>query len=209
MMKNLYLRVISILIISLFINVSGFSQGFEGGAMGGLLGSQVAGDPSSGYNKLGVYFGILAKRQFTLKSGAQLEMYYIQKGARENPTEENGFSSYLLRINNIEIPLLYLFTINEQLQLSVGVAYTYLLGEPNETFNESTSGISNAGFNKHSATFILGIEYYINKQLSVSFRTNNSITPIRPHVSGSTRFFNKGQYSDVLSLGLVYHFTQI
>ena len=205
-MKNLYLRNISISILSLLLSVSGFSQGFEGGAMGGLLGSQVAGDPSSGYNKLGAYFGILAKRQFTLKSGAQLEMYYIQKGAKENPTEENGHFSYLLRINNIEIPLLYLFTINEHLQMSVGVAYTYLLGEPHEEANGSTSGISNAGFNKHSATFVLGIEYYINNHLAVSFRTNNSITPIRPHVSGATRFFNKGQYSDVLSLGLVYHF---
>lgn len=183
-----------------------FSQEFEGGITGGLVGSQVAGDASSGYNKLGGYFGVLAKRQFTLKSGAQLEIYYIQKGARENPDEENGYSSYLLRINNIEIPLLYLFTINEHLQMSVGVAYTYLLGEPHEEFNGSTSGISNAGFNKHSATFILGIDYYINENLSASFRTNNSITPIRPHVSGATRLFNKGQYSDILSLGLVYHF---
>jgi len=206
-MKNLYFSTILIFIISLSVNFSGFTQSFEAGVMGGLLGSQVAGDPSSGYNKLGGYFGLLAKRQFTLKSGAQLEMYYIQKGAKENPSEENGYFSYLLRINNIEIPLLYLFTINEHLQMSVGIAYTFLLGEPHEEANGSTSGISNAGFNKHSATFVLGIDYYINTQLSVSFRTNNSITPIRPHVSGSTRFFNKGQYSDVLSLGLVYHFT--
>ncbi len=208
-MKSINLKILFIGLFILFIQLDSYSQEFESGIMAGLVGSQVAGDASSGYNKLGAYFGVLANRQFTLKSGAQFEIYYIQKGAKENPTEENGYSSYLLRINNIEIPLLYLFTINEHLQMSVGVAYTYLLGEPHEEYNESTSGISNAGFNKHSATFILGIEYYINEHLAASFRTNNSITPIRPHVSGAERFFNRGQYSDILSLGLVYHFKHI
>ncbi len=203
-MSNGFLKIFLFVVSFSLFHLVSFSQEFEGGIMGGLLGSQVAGDPSSGYNKLGAYFGILANRQFTLKSGAQLEMYYIQKGARENPTDENGNFQYLLRINNIEIPILYLYKINQKLTLSTGIAYTYLLGTPYEEANYSSSVPDNP-FNKHSATFILGIDYYILENLSASFRTNNSITPIRPHASGATRLFNRGQYSDSLTLGLVYH----
>lgn len=180
------------------------AQEFEGGVIGGLLGSQVAGDVSTGYNKLGAYFGIFSKRQFSLKSGAQLEMYFIQKGARENPTEENGETQYLLKVNYIEIPLLYLYRINEKLELSGGLALSYKIGDHYEEFGYS-SLVSNAGFNSTSFTFVLGINYGITERISASFRTNNSISPIRPHVSGAKRFSNRGQYSDALTLGLVYH----
>lgn len=204
-MKKNYQRFLILVLSILLVNSVSYSQEFEGGIMAGLLGSQVAGDPSSGYNKLGGYFGLKVKRQITLKSAAQLEIYYIQKGARENPTEENGNFQYLLRINNIEIPILYIYTINKQLQIPVGIAYTYLLGTPDEEANFSSS-VPNTPFNKHGATFILGINYVISERLSASFRTNNSILPIRPHASGSTRLFNHGQYSDALTIGLVYHF---
>lgn len=204
MIKNI---LFSILVLSTFIFFSKQvnAQEFGGGFMGGLVGSQVAGDPSSGYHKLGIYGGFFVNRQFTLKSGAQLEMYYIQKGARENPTDENGNSQYLMRVNYFEIPVLYNFTINKTLILTGGFAYSYLVGTPYEEANFSTS-VAGEEFNQHNATFVIGIEYVITNQLSASFRINTSITPIRPHVSGATRFANKGQYSDALTIGLTYNF---
>ena len=181
------------------------AQEFEGGFMGGLNGSQVAGDLSSGYHKLGAYLGVFARRQLTLKSGMQLEMYYIQKGARENPTEENGNFQYLLKIQYIELPLLYQYRVSNRLDISAGIAYSYFIGEPYEEANYSRS-VSDTPFYKSSATFILGIEYKISDRLMASFRTNNSITPIRDHVSGAKRLFNRGQYSDVLTFGLAYNY---
>jgi len=203
-MTKSHQKILIIIFCVMSLHLVSYSQKFEGGVMAGLLGSQVAGDPSSGYNKLGAYFGVLANRQFTLKSGAQLEMYFIQKGARENPSEKNGNFQYLLKVNYIEIPVLYIYKINEKLDINIGLAYSYQVGTPFEEANNSSS-VSSAEFNKHSASFILGIDYHINEHLSAAFRTNNSITPIRPHVSGASRLFNHGQYSDALTLGLVYH----
>lgn len=177
------------------------AQDFGGGLMAGLVGSQVFGDPSSGYNKLGSYVGIFANRQFTVKSAAELQMYYIQKGARENPTDENGNFQYLLRINMIEIPVLYKYTINQKLLLSGGLAYSYIIGTPYEEANYSSS-LSSATWNQHGASFLLGIEYRLTERLTAIFKTNNSITPIREHVSGEKRLFNRGQYSDALQIGL-------
>lgn len=198
-------RHLILIVLPVLIHFSSFSQNFGGGISAGLVGSQVAGDPSSGYNKLGVYMGIYANRQFTMKSGAQMEMYFIQKGARENPTDENGNFQYLLRINMIELPILYNYTINKSLILSGGLAYSYIFGDPYEEANYSTS-VPNTEWNRHSLSFILGIEYRITDQLSAVFRTNNSITAIRDHASGAKRLFNQGQYSDALSLGLSFNF---
>jgi hypothetical protein len=195
-----------LIIISLLFSFSQLlAQKFEGGFMGGLLGSQVAGDVSSGYNKLGFYGGISVCRQLTEKSGLQLELYFIQKGASENPSEENGNFQYLMRVNYIELPLLYRYIIGKQLVADAGVAYSYLTGTPYEEANYSTS-VPDTPFNLGSVTFISGLEYRITPNLSAHFRTNNSITPIRPHASGAKRIFNRGQYSDILSLGLHYHF---
>lgn len=198
-------RLLILIVVPVFIHFSSFSQNFGGGITTGLVGSQIAGDPSSGYNKLGIYLGVYANRQFTLKSGAQMEMYFIQKGARENPTDENGNFQYLLRINMIELPVLYNYTINKSLLLSGGLAYSYIIGDPFEEANFSTS-VPNTEWNRHSLSFIFGIEYRITDQLSAVFRTNNSITAIRDHASGAKRLFNQGQYSDALTLGLSYNF---
>jgi len=197
-------RIINALLIFVFSANVLIAQEFGGGVLGGIVASQVAGDVSGGYNKPGPYLGVYANRQFTLKSGMQMEMYYIQKGARENPTEENGFQQYLLRINMIEIPILYNYSINKKLKLSTGLAYTYIFGDPYEENNFSTD-VHSEPWNRHSLTFILGIEYYITSKISVAFRTNDSVTPIRDHASKEKRFFNRGQYADALILGLTYN----
>jgi len=205
-MKLKYILVtFAIGLVLLFAPGVVLAQEFEGGLLGGLDGSQVAGDPSSGYHKLGAYFGVFARRQLSLKSGMQFEMYYIQKGARENPTEDNAYFQYLLKIQYIELPLLYQYRVNSGLDISIGLAYSYFVGEAYEEANFSNS-VSQTPFHKSSATFVLGIEYKITRRLAASFRTNNSITPIRDHVSGAKRLFNRGQYSDVLTFGLAYNF---
>ncbi len=198
-------RPLFLICFFLILHTSLFSQNFGGGILAGLVGSQVAGDPSSGYNKLGGYLGVYANRQFTLKSGAQMEMYFIQKGARENPNDENSNFQYLLRINMIELPVLYNYTINKSLILSGGLGYSYIFGDPYEQANYSTS-VPSTEWNRHSLTFILGIEYRITDHFSAVFRTNNSVTAIRDHASGAKRLFNQGQYSDALTIGLCYNF---
>ncbi len=202
----LFKKLLFLVIVMFFFQGGLWAQEFESGVFVGLVGSQVAGDVSTGYNKLGFYGGGFTRRQFTLKSEAQLEIYFIQKGARENPTEENGNVQYLMRIQYIEIPLLYIFNINKSLELHTGLACSIFIGEAYEEYNYSTS-VPDTPFHTLSATFILGIEYKISDHLSASFRTNNSITPIRDHASGQKRFFNRGQYSDALTIGLVYNFS--
>ena len=83
---------VKIIFLNLFLIVgcTGFSQQFGGGLTAGVVGSQVAGDTFSGYNKGGIFAGGFVTLGMGGRSAMQLELAYFQKGSRENPTEENS-----------------------------------------------------------------------------------------------------------------------
>jgi len=102
-MKKLILSL-----LFLFIVAFGFAQKFNGGAMIGMAATQVAGDTYSGFNKAGPIAGFFVNLNASERSTFQLELFYIQKGSRKNADAVTGdYDSYLLRLNYIEMPLLY------------------------------------------------------------------------------------------------------
>ncbi len=96
-----------IIIFFIFGVMTAAGQQFHGGVITGLAGSQVAGDTYSGYKKAGIFVGGYVSLNVAEKSAIHMELTYFQKGSRENPTEKNGYQSYLLRLNYIEMPVLY------------------------------------------------------------------------------------------------------
>ena len=52
-----------------FLSCAGHAQDFNGGLMAGLVGSQVAGDTYSGYNKAGLFLGVLTALQQAVTHG--------------------------------------------------------------------------------------------------------------------------------------------
>ena len=61
-------------------------------------------------------------------------------------------------------------------------------------------------FEKYDFGIFVGINYHLSKKIILNSRISNSIIPIRPHVSGATDGWNKGQYNTVLSFALHYNF---
>lgn len=203
-MKQLIL-ILCIVLASLTYQTQLQAQSFSGGFQAGLVSSQVAGDLSSGYNKIGFFATAYTQRQFTLKSAFRLGISFTQKGSRESEKESKQGLQYLLRTHFIEVPLLYLYQLNNKLILKSGLAYAYLVGTPHEeAFFAPT--VANKTFHRNSLNFIVGFEYFIGQHIALGIESNNSITPIRPHESGAKRLFNRGQYSDALLFGLSYHF---
>lgn len=176
------------------------SQDFEGGLNVGMTASQVAGDVSSGYNKAGIYAGGFVCYYFDDRNVMLMELNYIQKGSRENPTEDNNYTSYKLNLHYAELPVLYKYIISKHFAVEGGLAYSFFITKKEEyNFQDEVAG---KPFNRNNLSFIVGLYYNINQQLRVNIRSNNSILPIRSHASGAKRLFNQGQYNDVLSLGL-------
>lgn len=196
-----------IVLTSLFMACSFFavSQNIKGGILAGVNGTQVAGDVCSGYDKAGVTGGVFANFKFGENSMFQMELAYTQKGSRMNPTEKNAYTSYLLRLNYVDVPFLYKYLYNEKLSFEGGLSYGYLID-----YYEEANGFTNVGgenqFHRHAANIIIGLNYSLNEHFRANFRSVNSLIPLRDHASGVKRLGNAGQYNDVLTLSLQYQF---
>ena len=83
-MKQTY----TVILFLFFLSYASVAQKFQGGIAAGLVGSQVAGDTYSGYNKPGAYTGIWVRLALNDRSSLQTELSYFQKGSRHNPDEE-------------------------------------------------------------------------------------------------------------------------
>ncbi|MFH1160066.1 MAG: porin family protein [bacterium] len=185
------------------------AQKFDGGLMGGGNVSQVAGDLWEGFDKVGFQGGGFVVLDISRHSSFQMELEFIQKGSRKNADYEKGDSwSYKLRLNYIEIPILYQYNFLKRLSVEIGPAFDILVGSYEERYDGYE--IHDEGIPLRTLTFnaIIGVSCYITKSLKVNFRTNNSILSIRDGVANGykKRFFDTGQYNDVLSLSLFYQF---
>lgn len=196
-----------IIILFLFFGITAKSQlVFNGGVMAGFVGSQVAGDSYSGFNKLGFSGGVFANVELSNNSFIQMELSFIQKGSRFNPKPEKGlYDEYIMRLSYIELPVLYQFRFLDIFKAEFGIACDYLLGHFEE---KDHLKVADNPFREMNLNFIAGLYYTIDEKFSVNFRTNNSITGIRKNNQGVPRFGSYGQYSDALVLSIYYRINE-
>ena len=165
-------KAIFSLLLMLFV-MFGFAQKFNGGAMLGLAATQVAGDQYSGFNKAGPIVGFFVNLEASPHSTFQMELYYIQKGSRDNANAvEEDYDSYLLRLNYIELPLLYQYHLGWfAIQAGPSVAF-------NMSGYEETNGEDVGANDFATATFQLhfGVVFTIADNWKIDIRTNNSLT---------------------------------
>ena len=198
----------SLLVAIFFFVVLGisFAQQFQGGVAAGLVGSQVAGDTYSGFDKPGAYAGFWVRLGLSERTSLQTEISYFQKGSRHNPDEKRqDMTFYLMRLGYIEMPFLFQFQVRNKLTLEVGPSFSFLLHSYEELdYMEVTYG----KFNLFNPSFMAGIGYPVTEKLGVHFRMNSSVLSIRKdQVSGAVyRIFDHGQYNDCLVIFLSYKF---
>ena len=185
------------------------AQGFHGGVTAGLVGSQVAGDTYSGFDKAGVFAGGYVGWEFTKHSGLQLELEYFQKGSRKNPDpEKNDYDQYLFRVNYVELPVLYQFKLNWFI-IEAGPSAGFLMGYYEEKDYQTISDLQ--GYNRPARITLqinLGMRFMIKNKFGFDFRTNNSLLNIRSsNTTGDVwRLWGYGQFNDALVLSLFYQF---
>jgi len=180
------------------------AQQFQGGVATGLVGSQVAGDTYSGFDKAGIYAGFWVRLSVNSRSSFQTEISYFQKGSRHNPDEKKqDYTFYLMRLGYIEMPFLYQYHVKNKIVLEAGPSFSFLLHSYEEVdYMESGYG----DFSLLNPSFMAGIGYPVTDKISVNFRMNSSVLSIRKdEVNGSLyRLFDHGQYNDCLLLFLSY-----
>ncbi len=198
-------------LILLLIVVFGFqlwSQDFKAGAQFGIAATQVTGDQLSGYNKVGPMMGIFVNHDLGNFTFFQLEMNYIQKGSRKNAQPDKGiYDSYLLRLNYIEMPVIFGYRFNSKFQMLLAIQGAYLINyRQKDSYGFFDPDPTVPGFKKFELSGMAGLNFQFADNAWVSFRFSYSILPLRPRPDNPTAYYDQGQFNDVLSTSLQYRF---
>lgn len=194
------------LLFFLTIGLSSFlnAQQFNGTLIGGISTTQISGDQLAGFNKAGIVMGAGVSTSIGKDWEIEMQISYMQKGSRKNAQpDKNDFVYYLLRLNYIEVPLLFNYTQADKMRFEMGPALGVLLS----SFEENQDGeyIGRTPFEDYDVSFNIGMMYSFVENLYINTRYSTSVLKVREHSSGSTDRLNKGQYNSVLMFGLKYY----
>lgn len=112
-------------IASILMSQLAFSQAFKAGIFAGLVSSQVDGDKSEGYHKMGFQAGAFSKYVFNEQLFLNTELKYIQKGSKHSDAKDNLY--FTIQLNYVEVPVLIQYQVNEHFVFGGGLSYAYLL----------------------------------------------------------------------------------
>tara|TARA_B110000196_G_scaffold216713_1_gene186088 strand:+ start:227 stop:820 length:594 start_codon:yes stop_codon:yes gene_type:complete len=196
------LKKLAILLFCGFLTLSIQAQNFGGGLIAGASTSQVAGDMLGGFNKIGLLTGVYTNLKIKENLKVQLEIIYIEKGSRNPNLHKNTIQE--ITLSYVEVPISINLQQKENLGIELGILPAFIMSSKmNDYFSEIEI---NPSFEKYDFGIFAGINYHLSKKIILNSRISNSIIPIRPHVSGATNGWNKGQYNTVLSFALHYNF---
>jgi len=186
------------------------AQNFGGGAAASLTVSQIAGDLASGYQKAGVSGGFYVFHAAGKQGRIQMELNFIQKGAgRKADPDDLSVFSYSRRLNYIELPLIYAYTI-DPLIVMMGVSADFYAGGREKIDGYRNDNFSADDWKKMTLNSIVGIKYRLGEKLWLQIRSTNSINSIRKApVPGNVRRYSRnkfGEFNDVLSFGFARSF---
>ncbi len=153
-------------------------QRFKAGLVFGLNASQIRGDDSDKYNKLGLHGGLRAVTVLKDKMDFVIEMLYSQRGSYH----KNGpFGQGDLKINlkYVEVPLMvsYKDWYQEEddyykVQVIGGLSYARLLSA---TAIGSLHDLEVGNFNNNDYSFTIGVDFFTSKNLAFGARWTRSI----------------------------------
>ncbi|GAB4488344.1 MAG: hypothetical protein OHK0019_04520 [Saprospiraceae bacterium] len=169
------------------------TQRFKAGIIAGVTASQIDGDVSAGYNKVGLQAGLRGIVILKEKQQASLEILYTQRGCRNEPKTPPFFSTTL---NYIEIPVQWHYSdwlVDAaddaddfyRVQFNIGVSYGRLMGYKDKY--DDGFGITEAlpDLNKNSFCGMVGATFYATKHLGFNFRWHRAFNRLySPRDSG-------------------------
>jgi hypothetical protein len=201
-MKILYFLILAFAF--LLCTDSLFSQSIGGGAILGFNASQVDGDQLAGYHKAGLNLGLTGIIPINKKMAVGMEILFNQKGSVKNPNPKDpSASSYKLRLDYLDVPVLFMFKDKEKAIFSSGFSYGTLVN-----FFESVNGSENLypegsnPYTPYDVNWIADIKYSIIPNLYINYRFVYSVLGIRTYVDYMGRV--RQQYNHYMSFRLVY-----
>ena len=191
-MNNRFLSTIAFTIILLLGALSSQAQGrFRAGIVAGLNASQINGDDSAGYNKLGFRAGLRAVTILGDRSEINFDILFSQRGS-SNELNPNGTSiRFVINTNYVEVPVVFVYKDWEEadyyrIHVSGGLSYARLIGSRVEEFPPIFDEQDN--FNLNNLGVKLGASYFASRNLGFSVAWTRSLLALYD----SSKFANNG-----------------
>ena len=196
-----FYRILAIVLLcGILTTTNSHAQSFGGGLIAGVSTSQVAGDLLGGFNKIGLLAGAYTNLKVKETISLQFEITYIEKGSKNPNIHKKNIAE--ITLSYVEVTISINLQQKENLGVEIGILPAFLINaEMNDYFSKIEISPS---FEKYDFGIFAGINYHLTNKIILNTRISNSIIPIRPHVSGATNGWNKGQYNTVLSFAIHY-----
>lgn len=162
-------------------------QRFKAGIIAGLTASQIDGDASAGYHKVGLQAGLRGVARLKEKQEASVEILYTQRGCRNEAKTPPYFKTTL---NYIEVPVQWHYHdwlvegADEadnfyRVQFNIGASYGRLLDYKDDS-DGSIAGITPAlpDLNRNSFCFLAGARFYASKHFGFTFRYHRAVNKL-------------------------------
>ncbi len=197
------------IILVVFCSIESKAQNFEGGLIGGVVGSQIDGDFLGGYNKIGPYAGAWVAHEIGQGWTLIGELRYIQKGKTKLADVEAGINSSTTRLHYLQIPVLARYRFPSDWFLEGGLGFGYLF---DYSFLEGSVKLNESDYPKVDYypldfCFLIGVGYNINEKWAANFRFTNDILPMGDFSDAETTslFYDGGNlFNKTIELGLIY-----
>ena len=200
-------KILTLLFFCGILTYNTNAQSFGGGIIAGASTSQVAGDLLGGFNKIGILAGAYTNLKVKEILSFQFEISYITKGSRNPNIYESNHPNYEkieITLSYIEMPLTINLQQKENLGVEFGIVPAFNISATLNSADAKNISVPNPQYKKYDLGVCAGINYHITDNIILNTRISNSIIPIRPHTSGATNGWNKGQYNTVLSFAIHY-----
>ena len=157
---------------------------FRGGLTAGLTASQINGDESTGYNKLGVTAGPRVEILLSKRTSTSLELLFSQRGSQSELVRDqlNPFN-FSLTVNYIDVPVQFhykdwLVTDGKEeyyrISVNAGLCYSRLMSTSSKDELSAVTVVAPL-LRKDDFNYILGVTYNISRNLGATFRTLRGI----------------------------------
>lgn len=180
---------------ALFLPQQAAAQRFKAGIIAGVTASQIDGDASAGYNKVGLQGGFRGIALLRPKQDLSMELLFTQRGARSDNRSTEFFKTTL---NYIEVPLQWHYhdwPANgdrdkpdfHRIHFNLGMSYARLLGYQNDE-GGTLAGIAPAlpDLNRNSFCFLVGVTLFASEHVGFTFRYHRAVNRLYdPFKSGA------------------------
>ncbi|MFN0035174.1 MAG: porin family protein [Saprospiraceae bacterium] len=160
---------------------------FRAGAVLGLTASQIDGDNSAGYNKLGFQAGLRVIARLKERTEASMEILFSQRGCQnELIPRDYTPNPFALTLNYIEVPLQWHFKdwlieyedaslSYYKVSFNAGLSYARLFSTKVDEEFEFLNAVVPDYLKKDDLSIVLGANFFANRHLGFTVRWNRSL----------------------------------